>query len=105
MADHVHAKSTSAVLLTEQQADSSLDHAWSLAKRSKSGFFVKDHLLYHKDRVMGQTVEQWRLPEGRRREICHLAHDLTHQGHKRTKEKNQLKFLLGRNGKNRERLR
>ena len=54
VADHVHAKSTSAVLLAEQQADPSLDHAWSLAKRSKSGFFVKDHLLYHKGRVMGK---------------------------------------------------
>jgi len=92
VADHVHAKSTSAVLLAEQQADPSLDHAWSLAKRSKSGFFVKDHLLYQKDRVMGQTVEQLCLPEGRRREICHLAHDLTHQGHKRTKEKLSLNF-------------
>ena len=39
--DHDPAKSTSAVLLAEQQADPSLDHAWSLAKRSKSGFFVK----------------------------------------------------------------
>ena len=42
--DHVHAKSTSAVLLAEQQADPSLDHAWSVAKRSKSGFIIKDHL-------------------------------------------------------------
>ena len=80
-------------LRDEQRMDISLRRPWSLAEEGKGSFYVKDDLLYHRDQVMGQKVEQICVPTGRREEICHAAHDLAHQGYKRTKERIQQSFF------------
>ena len=71
----------------EQTADVSLERAWAQAKASKGHFFVKSRLLYHSDQVLGQRVEQMCLPQKHVAEICRLAHDVYHQGIKRTNER------------------
>ena len=58
-----------------------------MAKQDKGHLYFKNGLLYHKDQVLGQKVEQLCLPHGRRSEVCSLAHDMCHQGHHKTKEK------------------
>ena len=49
--------------------------------------------MYHSDTVLGQPVEQLCLPQSRVTEVCRLAHDVSHQGIKRTKEKIRLNFF------------
>jgi len=49
--------------------------------------------LYHNDTVLGQPVEQLCLPRSRVAEICRIAHDICHQGIKRTKEKIRSHFF------------
>ena len=71
----------------EQLADVALQKVWSLAKVNKGHFSVKNDLLHHHDTVLGQPVEQLCLPHSRVAEICRVAHDICHQGIKRTKEK------------------
>ena len=55
---------------------------------------MKDELLYHGDKVLQQNVQQLCLPMARRDEVCRMAHDMCHQGYKRTKEKLRLNFFL-----------
>ena len=43
---------------------------------------VKDELLYHRDKVLQQNVQQICLPTARRNEVCRLAHDMCHLGYK-----------------------
>jgi len=53
-------------LIKEQHEDKSLANCWSLAKRDKAGYFVRDGILYRKDRMIGQEFEQLCLPKARR---------------------------------------
>ena len=43
----------------EQIEDDTLKGWWSLAKRVKGGFFVKDGLLYHAEKIVGQSFSQF----------------------------------------------
>jgi len=73
-------------LIAEQQSDKTLNGVMAIAKQNKGNLYFKNGLLYHKDQVLGQNVEQQCLPHGRRLEVCSLAHDMCHQGHLKTKE-------------------
>ena len=79
-------------LREEQLADDSLKRCWSWANLGKGNFYIRNGILYHLDQVLGQRVEQLCLPKGRRLQVCKLAHDLCHQGYKKTKEKIRLSF-------------
>ena len=81
------------VLRDEQRADPTLERAWVWAQKNKNNFFVKGELLYHRDKVLQQNVQQICLPTARRNEVCRLAHDMCHLGYKRTKEKLRLNFF------------
>jgi len=48
------------VLRDEQRADPTLERAWVWTQ--KNNFFVKDELLYHRDKVLQQNVQQICLP-------------------------------------------
>ena len=39
------------VLRDEQRADPTLEKAWVWAQKNKNNFFVKDQLLYHRDKL------------------------------------------------------
>ena len=80
-------------LRSDQRKDTNLNRAWTLAEKGKGNFYIKDDLLFHRDQVMGQKVEQICVPTNRREEICHSAHDLSHQGYKCTKERIKQNFF------------
>ena len=82
------------VLRDEQRVDPTLERAWMWAQKNKNIFFVKDELLYHRDNVLQQNVQQICLPVARSNEVCRFAHDMCHQGYKCTKEKLHLNFFL-----------
>ena len=45
-------------LIKEQHEDKSLANCWSLAQRDKAGYFVRDGILYRKEKLLGQEFEQ-----------------------------------------------
>jgi len=71
--------------LSEQVADESWKNAWTLAANGKGNFYVQDGLLYHRDKVLGQKVNQLCLPRSKIKDVCQLAHGIYHLGIKRTK--------------------
>ena len=78
--------------ITEQKSDSTLTRAWDLAGDEKGGFFVKDGLLFHRDLVLGIPVNQVCLPSSHRKEVCEIAHNLAHQGVRKTVERVRTNF-------------
>ena len=63
-------------LIKEQHEDKSLANCWSLAQRDKAGYFVRDGILYRKEKLLGQEFEQLCLPTSRRAEAIRLTHKL-----------------------------
>jgi len=71
----------------EQRDDKSLIGCWKLAKRGRGGFVVKDNLLYHRARLLGQPFLQLVVSSCCREHVLKMGHD-TFCGHmsvKRTK--------------------
>ena len=64
-----------------------------MAEQGKGNFLVHNDLLYHTDQVLGQKVKQLCLPQNRRVGVMKLAHDVCHEGYKRTKEKIRKSFF------------
>jgi Integrase zinc binding domain len=64
------------VIRQEQLSDDTLASCWSLAKRNKGGYFVKDDLLYHTEQFIGQVLIQLCVPVQRRKTVLDLAHGL-----------------------------
>jgi len=67
---------------------------WSLAKRGKAGYFVRDGTLYRKEKIIGKEFEQLCLSKRRRAEAIKLAHQVAggHLAAKKTKERLKLSF-------------
>jgi len=59
-------------LRDEQKADSTWKKAWLWAQKNKNYFFVKDELLYHRDKVLQQNVQQLCSPMARGNEVCRM---------------------------------
>ena len=68
-------------LAIEQKACPSLHDVWELARQNKGGFFVQDGLLYHRDKISGQSVIQLVLPMRRQGIVLSMAHDANFAGH------------------------
>jgi len=66
-------------LANEQQADQTLKSCFSLLKRAKGGYYLKNGLLYRVEPVFGQMTEMLVVPNERRKSVLHLAHNLSHQ--------------------------
>ena len=80
-------------LISEQQSDDTLRSARSLALRGKGGFFYKDGLLMHQEKLLGQEITQLCLPLCRRNHVLELGHELGgHLGPKRTGQRIRLSF-------------
>jgi len=71
-----------------------LANCWSLAKRDKAGYFVRDGILYRKEKILGLVFEQLCLPKTRRAEAIRLEHQVGggHLAAKKTKERLKLSF-------------
>ena len=72
---------------SEQQRDETLSCAWKLARRDKSGYVIKDELLYHTEKRCGQIFDALCVPHSRRLGIMNLAHNNSHFGIRHTKER------------------
>lgn len=81
-------------LVKEQQEDKSLVNCWSLAQRGKAGYFIREDILYRREKILGQEFEQLCLPRSRREEAIKLAHQVGggHLAAKKTKERLKLSF-------------
>jgi len=81
-------------IIQEQHEDRSLANCWSLAQRDKAGYFIRDGILYRKEKILGQEFEQLCLPKTRRAEAIMLAHQVGggHLAAKKTKERLKLSF-------------
>jgi len=75
-------------IIQKQHEDRSLANRWSLAKRAKAGYFVRDGILYRKEKILGQEFEQLCLPKTRRAEAIKLAQQVGggHLAAKKTKK-------------------
>jgi len=71
----------------EQRDDPSLAGCWKLADKGRAGFVVKDNLLYHRTKILGQDVYQLVVPESRSAHVLKMGHDSFggHMAFKRTK--------------------
>lgn len=65
----------------QQLKDPTLKEAWENGRRKRSGMLIKDGLLFHRDRLLGQNVHQLVLPAQRRPEVMGLAHESCWGGH------------------------
>ena len=76
----------------EQLADETLQTCWLLAKRGKGSLFVKNELLFRRDRILGQSFDQVVLPSCRRSHALKIAHE-TSGGHMGgTATRNRLRY-------------
>ena len=70
-------------LRKEQLADDGLKEWWEKGKNNEGGYSIRavDGVLFHRDRVGGQSVQQLVVPRIKVREILDLAHDSVWGGH------------------------
>ena len=64
----------------EQRNDKSLNGGFKLAERDRAGFVVKDGLLYHRAKILGQSFLQLVVPSSRREHVLKMGHE-TYGGH------------------------
>jgi len=81
-------------LADEQRADETLQGVFHLAKQNKGGYFLRNGFLFHRIKILGNTVERLVVPKTRRVELLQLTHDQLscHLGVRRTKERIGLNF-------------
>ena len=68
-------------LIAEQKSDETLSDCWDMAHQGKGNFVISRGMLYHKDKVEGQSVCQLCVPVGRREAVLKLAHDSVYGGY------------------------
>jgi len=71
---------SSSEVAKEQRDDKSLIGCWKLAEWGCGGFVVKDNLLYHRAKILGQPFLQLVVPSCRREHVLKMGHD-TFSGH------------------------
>ncbi|GBN03451.1 hypothetical protein AVEN_122589-1 [Araneus ventricosus] len=69
-----------------------LKNAFKDARLKKSNFILRDELLFHKDKICGDTVYQLVLPKSYRDKVLQLAHNENHLGMRKTRERIKLTF-------------
>jgi hypothetical protein len=92
-----HSVASISDLQREQLADDTLEGCWQMAKCGKGQFFfVKDDLLFHQEKLCGQTIEGLMVPKGRRNHVLDIAHSVTggHFNYRRTRDRIKLGYLV-----------
>ncbi|GBO23130.1 Pro-Pol polyprotein, partial [Araneus ventricosus] len=69
-----------------------LKNAFKDASLKRNNFFLRDELLFHKDKICGDTVYQLVLPKSYRDKVLQLAHNENHLGMRKTRERIKLSF-------------
>lgn len=71
-----------ALIFREQQlTDNSLRSAREDGRRGKNNYVYLDRLLYHRDKILGETVMQLVVPQCRRGKVLEIAHNSVFGGH------------------------
>jgi len=94
---------SSSKLADEQHADETLQGAFRLVSQNKGGYFLRNVFLFHRIKILRNTVERLVVPKGRRAELLQLAHDQLdcHLGILRTKERIKFQLAHSRCGRRR----
>ena len=66
-----------------------------MAQRGKGNYIMKDGLLFHVEKLFGQSVENLVVPEGRRNHVLKLAHEMCggHLAMKKTRDRIKISGL------------
>ncbi|XP_035223264.1 uncharacterized protein LOC118196013 [Stegodyphus dumicola] len=86
---------TADVFRREQETCESLVGAWENAQKGKGNYYTVDNFLFHKDKILGESVGQLVVPKSRREEVLQLAHCSVFSGHmgvKKTVERIRYSF-------------
>ncbi|GFV74559.1 retrovirus-related Pol polyprotein from transposon opus [Trichonephila clavipes] len=75
---------------SEQECCADLALAWKHAKESKGNYYKVDGCLFHRDKILRESIGQLVSPKGRRTEVLSIAHTSvfsSHMGPKKTLER------------------
>ncbi|GFU22218.1 CCHC-type domain-containing protein [Trichonephila clavipes] len=82
---------------SEQECCAELALAWKYAKEGKGNYYEVDGYLFHRDKILGESIGQLVIPKCRRTEVLRLAHISVfsiHMGPKKTLERIEYSFFL-----------
>ena len=84
----------------EQRNDKSLNGCFKLAARDRAGFVVKDGLLYHRAKILGQSFLQSVVPSSRREHVLKMGHEDIWRAHvsQADQSSNSVYILLAHSG-------
>ncbi|GFV86570.1 retrovirus-related Pol polyprotein from transposon opus [Trichonephila clavipes] len=80
---------------SEQECCAELALVWKQAKEGKGNYYDVDGYLFHRDKILGESIGQLVIPKCRRTEVLRLAHTSvfsSHMGPKKTLER--IKYSL-----------
>ncbi|GFT35281.1 retrovirus-related Pol polyprotein from transposon opus [Trichonephila clavipes] len=80
---------------SEQECCAELALVWKHAKEGKGNYYEVDGYLFHRDKILGESIGQLVIPKCRRTEVLRLAHTSvfsSHMGPKKTLER--IKYSL-----------
>ncbi|GFV33690.1 retrovirus-related Pol polyprotein from transposon opus [Trichonephila clavipes] len=80
---------------SEQEGYAKLALVWKYAKEGKGNYYEVDGYLFHRDKILGESIGQLVIPKCRRTEVLRLAHTSvfsSHMGPKKTLER--IKYSL-----------
>ncbi|GFT61771.1 retrovirus-related Pol polyprotein from transposon opus [Trichonephila clavipes] len=81
---------------SEQECCAELALAWKYAKEGKGNYYEVDGYLFHRDKILGESIGQLVIPKCRRTEVLKLAHTSvfsSHMGPKKTLERIKYSFF------------
>ncbi|GFT92884.1 retrovirus-related Pol polyprotein from transposon opus [Trichonephila clavipes] len=80
---------------SEQEGCAELALVWKHAKEGKGNYYEVDGYLFHRDKILGESIGQLVIPKCRRTDVLRLAHTSvfsSHMGPKKTLER--IKYSL-----------
>ncbi|GFV32611.1 integrase_H2C2 domain-containing protein [Trichonephila clavipes] len=80
--------------------------AWKHAKEGKGNYYEVNGYLFHRDKILGESIGQRVVPKCRRTEVLKLAHTSvfsSHMGPKQTLERIKYSFFWREEGSSNER--
>ncbi|GFT87373.1 retrovirus-related Pol polyprotein from transposon opus [Trichonephila clavipes] len=81
---------------SEQEGCAELALVWKHAKEGKGNYYEVDGYLFHRDKILGESIGQLVIPKCRRTEVLRLAHTSvfsSHMGPKKTLERIMYSFF------------
>ncbi|GFX43837.1 retrovirus-related Pol polyprotein from transposon opus [Trichonephila clavipes] len=81
---------------SEQEGCAELALVWKYAKEGKGNYYEVDGYLFHRDKILGESIGRLVIPKCRRTEVLKLAHTSvfsSHMGPKKTLERIKYSFF------------